>query len=153
MPRSKRENAQPYFTMGPSFHNRKNLHILLLWKHNDWQPIVFPGGAKAVMGEGGWLVTFSSNKCHSTCIVISDTSPCISPHIRLLDSFPSFLIFGSEREPDLEVAAGTWKYGLSCLFSLIRGCAAAILGDFKELSIVRLWRHLSHPENTSPVTC
>lgn len=58
------------------------------------------------MGEGGWLVTFSSNKCHSTCIVISDTSPCISRHIRLLDSFPSFLIFGSERETDLEVAAG-----------------------------------------------
>ena len=77
-------------------------------------------------------VTTNAGLTHA---VISDTSPCISLPIMLVDALPSFFIFGSEMATDLEAAAGIWKYSLSCLFSLIRGCAA-YQGDFKSLTIV-----------------
>ena len=58
-----RDNGHPYFTGGPPFHNGKNPRTLLLWKDNDWYRVIFPGGAKAVLGEGISLTNFSNNKC------------------------------------------------------------------------------------------
>ena len=68
--------------------------------------------------------------------------------------FLSFFIFGSEKEDDLEVASGVWKYGLPCLFHSIWGscCRCSHLGDFKSLSIMRPLRSPNHQASTSPMT-
>lgn len=141
--------------MLPSFHNRKKTsYSVALLKDNDWYRLIFLGGAEAAIGKEYRSSLSVTTNASLTCIVISDTSPCISHHIMLVDSFPSFFIFGSEKETDLEVAAGIWKHGLPCLLCSIRGicCSTFYLGDFKSLSIMRLLRYPSHQASTSPMT-
>lgn len=118
---------------------RKCSH-LLLWEDNGWNRIVFPGGAKAAIGEGRAAHHSQWQQMPAWPALLFLTYHLLSRHIMLVRFF-FFLwdfIFGLDKATDLEVAAGTWKYHLPCLFHWTELSSTGIL-TWVILRIFQSW--------------